>query len=189
MPTLSYYILIIIVIPLICIAFYTYLRREGIKSYFLKQIDAYIHKYHSDRFIHIDLIKDTMVKHMAHRERQIREECAADKRMELDAQALNFHIMETGWISEITQLEKQLKEGRAREKSKQQFYFDTQILRKELSIMANKNKEIVQEVTQNMTKPLGKLEALNDDLNKAEIKNIPEELKPLKIDSVKQIGE
>jgi len=124
---------------------------------------------------------------MIHREKQIREECAADKRKDLDAQAINFQIMEAGWLSEIEQLEKQLKEGQAREKSKQQFYFDTQILRKELSIMANKNKDIIKEVAENMTKPLGKLEALSDDINKAEIKNIPDNLKPLKIENIKQI--
>jgi hypothetical protein len=182
----SYYFLLYPSLLVIAIIFYAYLRREAINKsihiHIAKWVEAYIHKNHSDKFIHVDNLKDTITKHIAHRERQIIEQRDKEERLKLDAQFMNFSIMEAGWIAEIEGLEKDNKKLNETLKSWQQMYYAVQSEKKELCIITSRNEAIVKEVAENMTIPLGKLESVNRDLNDLQINPnvIPDEFRTIK---------
>ena len=145
-----------------------------IKFNIIKFIDWYVKAYHSDEFIHVSQIKDTILERIdsavsRNNRRRDRELYEA-----LETERTKHRIVEDGYIAEIESLEKLIDESKNMRKEVEELYFKVVQRAQQIVMITAKNTQERKTIVNDLAATLGKLDKLSletEELNKEIEKN------------------
>jgi len=145
-----------------------------IKFNIIKFIDWYVKTYHSDEFIHVSQIKDTILERIdsavsRNNRRRDRELYEA-----IETERTKHRIVEDGYIAEIESLEKLIDESKNMRKEVEELYFKVVQRAQQIVMITAKNTQERKTIVNDLAATLGKLDKLaleTEDLNKEIEKN------------------
>jgi hypothetical protein len=136
------------------------------KKWLNEAIEWYIHKEHSIKFIHVDLVEPYIGKRLADMERTINTKRDKEEDDKLEALNLEFHIKESSWKAELARLNKIVDDALAMKTKLVKLYYEVRSRAKELSIITGQNKAEGEEIISNVSSSLGKLETIDMNIGK-----------------------
>jgi hypothetical protein len=176
------YHVIIAIIMLFLAGICIYIKQKGLLNQWIAMyVEYYIHKNHSAKFVHVDLIQPHLEKRLADMERILNAKRDKDEADKLEAQKLTFKIQESSWVAEINRLEKIVKDVSETKSKLIKLYFEVKARAKELSIITSQNQTTGKEIITNVNTSLGQLEKIDMNIGNIVAEIMDKEGKELEI--------
>lgn len=156
-----------------------------IKKFFMKKIDNYIIKHHSQNYIRREMITEEIKKRIEKalkRNNKIRD---LQEQKKTEAQKLEFDIQESGWVAEISKLEKDMVSIFKFRDETLELYYKTYERARELALITAENEHEGRKIIKSIGGSVGRLEIIGRNTGEVlkEIeKNKSNDEKTLKID-------
>ena len=121
-------------------------------------IDWYIANYHSDNYVHRNMIKDEIYKRLQEQEKRLRSEYNLQIEKIKKKYELEYQIKEDGYIAEIMRLEERDDRRERWHKKVMELYYRVRGWAEELAVISATNKHHDKEIFENMAEYIGKHE-------------------------------
>lgn len=126
----------------------------------LSFIDWYIRNYHSQDYIHRDMIKDEIFIKIQKKEKEIHEKRNEEEAEKQHALELEHQIRIDGLLAEIEVYKKESKEVAKEKKAVKNLYFELKRRAKELSLFTAENKHEGNNIIKNVASSIGQLDVI-----------------------------
>jgi hypothetical protein len=134
---------------------------KKIKKFFIKKIDNYIIKYHTGNYVHKNMLKEEISKHIksaVFKNNQLRDEQEKEK---LEAQKIKNDIELAGWLAELEHAEKIAKEMIEKNKRVTKLYYSTLETAKGIALIAAESKHETTKMMNNFAENIGTMEKIS----------------------------
>ena len=139
-------------------------------------IDWYIASYHSENYIHRNMIKDEIYKRLQEQEKRLRNEYNSQIEKIKKKYELEYQIKEDGYIAEIMRLEERDERRDKWHKKVMELYYRVRGWAQELAVISATNQHHDKEIVENMAEYIGKHEKSDGSIGNV-IKEIKDESK------------
>jgi len=121
-------------------------------------IDWYIASYHSENYIHRNMIRDEIHRRLQEQEKRLRSEYNLQIEKIKKKYELEYQIKEDGYIAEIMRLEERDDRRERWHKKVMELYYRVRGWAEELAVISATNKHHDKEIFENMAEYIGKHE-------------------------------
>ncbi len=126
-------------------------------------IDWYIANYHSENFIHRDMIRDEIYRRLKEQEERLAMEHKKAIEILRNQYELEYQIKEDGYIAEIMRLEERDERRDRWHKKVMELYYKVRRWAQELAVITATNHHHGKEIQENVAEYIGKLEKIGMD--------------------------
>jgi len=126
--------------------------------YTIRFVDWYVRTYHSQDYIHIGLIKEEISRRIDAEVFKTKIRCDEDKERAMNALNIQHKINEDGWIAEIENMEKQVRDAMVVLKNAEELRWEYIRRVRELAVINAKNQHGGKEMIEGVTVAMQQLE-------------------------------
>lgn len=126
-------------------------------------IDWYIANYHSENYIHRDMIRDEIYRRLKEQEERLAIEHKKAIEVLRNQYDLEYQIKEDGYIAEIMRLEERDERRDKWHKKVMELYYKVRRWAQELAVITATNQHHGKEIQENVAEYIGKLEKIGMD--------------------------
>lgn len=123
-------------------------------------IDWYIKSYHSRDYVHRDMIRPEIAKHIKKAEDRVNSIRDNQEEIKMEALKLQFQIMEDGYIAEIETMEETVKDVMKMRDELVGLYYEVERRIKEVSMITAENRHHGMNIIEKVSEQLGNLEKI-----------------------------
>jgi hypothetical protein len=157
---------------------------EIIKNPVVTFVDWYVKSYHSRDYVHRDMIRPEISKHIKLAEERVNKIRDNQEEIKMEALRLQFQIMEDGYLAEIESMEATVEDVLSMRDELVKLYYEVEKRIEEVSMITAQNRHHGMNIIEKVSEQIGNLEKIgyrSEKLDKRVKGQKPKDMETLRI--------